>query len=51
MLHLILKKKGFDCDQSVDGDDAVKVVAMKGLKYYDIIFMDSVMPNMVSTSY
>ncbi len=48
MLDMILKKKGYQCDQCVDGDDAVKTVEKKGMDYYDVIFMDSVMPVKVS---
>ena len=34
-------------DQSVDGKEALsKIVDQKGLNYYDIIFLDNLMPNM-----
>lgn len=49
MLQLILKKKGYECDQCADGEDAVKAMTVKGLDYYHLILMDSVMPIMVSS--
>lgn len=46
MLEMILKRKGFVCEQSSDGFEAVELVKSKGINYFDIIFMDSVMPIM-----
>lgn len=46
MLDMTLRRKGFVCDQAVDGEEAVKRVQEKGIDFYDIIFMDSVMPVM-----
>lgn len=46
MLNMILKRKGFDCDQCADGAEAVELFAKLGMDYYDIVFMDSVMPIM-----
>ncbi len=46
MLAMLLKRKGLSCDQVADGSEAVSIVQEKGLDYYDIIFMDSVMPIM-----
>lgn len=47
MLDMILRKKGFNCDQCADGSEAVKLIQDRGCDYYDLIFMDSVMPIMV----
>ncbi len=44
MLAMILSRKGLSCDLAVDGAEAVTMVQEKGLDYYDIIFMDSIMP-------
>lgn len=46
MLDMILKRKGYNCEQCSDGVEAVKLVEEKGVDYYDIIFMDSIMPIM-----
>lgn len=48
MLDMILRKKGFVCDQCADGAEAVSMVGQKGVDFYDMVFMDSVMPIMVS---
>ncbi len=50
MLEMLLKRKGYACDQSVHGQDAIDHVLQYGFDYYDIIFMDSVMPILVSSS-
>jgi CheY-like chemotaxis protein len=51
MLEMILRRKGFSaCDQCVDGREAVQRVQTQGPQHYDLIFMDSVMPDMVSAS-
>ncbi len=41
---MILKRKGLSCEQAADGSEAVALVKEKGLEYYDLIFMDSIMP-------
>ncbi|KAJ1410514.1 hypothetical protein B484DRAFT_455856 [Ochromonadaceae sp. CCMP2298] len=46
MLKMILNRSGFDCEQCVDGADAVEHVKVKGLDFYELILMDSVMPKM-----
>jgi len=46
MLKMILTRSGFDCEQCVDGADAVENVKSKGLNFYQLILMDSVMPKM-----
>lgn len=46
MLEMILKRKGYNCEQCSDGVEAVAMVEEKGLDYFDIIFMDSLMPVM-----
>jgi CheY-like chemotaxis protein len=49
MLHLLLKHRGFTLiDQCSDGKEAVDCVSAKGNDYYDLIFLDNLMPNMVS---
>ncbi len=45
LLVRILERKGLQCDQAADGLDAIAAVKENGLDYYDIIFMDSIMPN------
>lgn len=52
MLEMILKRKGFHCALCNDGTEAVELVkTVHGLDYYDIIFMDNLMPNMVRQSF
>lgn len=46
MLDMILKRKGLTCEQAADGSEAVNLVKEKGLDYFDLIFMDSIMPVM-----
>eukprot|EP01039_Chlorochromonas_danica_P009966 gene9966-11016_t len=46
MLEMILRKRGFKCDQCADGIEAVQLFQEKGCDYYDLVFMDSVMPIM-----
>ena len=49
MLSLLLKCRGYkSVDQCADGQEAVTCVADKGNDFYDLIFMDNLMPNMVS---
>jgi len=51
MLQLVLKKKGFTfIDQCGDGKEAMAFVALKGHDYYEVIFMDNLMPTIVSIS-
>jgi CheY-like chemotaxis protein len=47
MLNMILKKKGIEhIHEAIDGCEVVQAVEQFGLDYFQIIFMDSVMPNM-----
>ncbi len=46
MLAMILNRKGLPCDQAADGAEVLSQIEEKGLDYYDIIFMDSIMPVM-----
>ena len=46
LLIRILERKGLSCDQAIDGSEAIEIVTEKGINYYDIIFMDSIMPNL-----
>ncbi len=46
MLAMILNRKGLPCDQAADGGEVLSQIEDKGLDYYDIIFMDSIMPVM-----
>lgn len=51
LLALLLVKKGINVvDFAEDGEQAISEVLMKGVKYYDIIFLDNTMPIMVSLS-
>ncbi len=45
LLIRILQRKGIECDQAVDGCEAIDLVQKNGIDYYHIIFMDSVMPK------
>ncbi len=49
MLQLLLKHRGFTLiDQCENGKEAVDCVSAKGNDYYDLIFLDNLMPIMVS---
>ena len=49
MLQLLLKRRGFTLiDQCENGKEAVDCVSAKGNDYYDLIFLDNLMPIMVS---
>jgi len=49
MLQLLLKHRGFTLiDQYENGKEAVDCVSAKGNNYYDLIFLDNLMPIMVS---
>jgi len=49
MLHLLLKHRGFNSiDLCEDGKQAVDYVSIKGNDHYDVIFLDNLMPIMVS---
>ena len=49
MLQLLLKHRGFTLiDQCENGKEAVDCVSAKGNDYYDLIFLDNLMPTMVS---
>ena len=51
MLQLLLKHRGFTLiDQCENGKEAVDCVSAKGNDYYDLIFLDNLMPTMVSLS-
>ena len=51
MLNMVLmQRKGYVSDQCDDGSTALKRIEEVGLNHYDIIFMDSMMPNIVSFS-
>ena len=47
MLDMILQRKGFNSDLCCDGAEAVDLVKSKGFEFYQLIFMDSLMPVMV----
>lgn len=49
MLELILRKKGLQCIQCADGVEVVQLLEERGCDFFDLIFMDSVMPIMVTT--
>ncbi len=45
MLEMVLKRKGLShCVQAVDGSQAVSLIEQHGLHYFDLVFMDSIMP-------
>jgi len=47
MLQLLLKRRGFTLiDQCENGKEAVDCVSAKGNDYYDLIFLDNLMPIM-----
>jgi len=47
MLDMVLRRQGLICcDQCDDGSVALQHIQTIGLQYYDIIFMDSMMPVM-----
>jgi anti-sigma regulatory factor (Ser/Thr protein kinase) len=48
MLDMVLKRKGYQADLSVDGSECVEIIKEKGKDYYDMIFMDNMMPIMVN---
>lgn len=48
MLERVVAKKTLRCDCCCNGSEAVDAVTNKGINYYDLIFMDNVMPVMVS---
>lgn len=48
MLGLILQKKNQVCEQCFDGQNAIELVIEQGIDHFDLIFMDSIMPRMVS---
>ena len=49
LLALLLAKKGINfIDFAEDGEQAISEVLMKGVGYYDIIFLDNTMPIMVN---
>ena len=50
MLEMILRRKGFHCEQCADGTEVLGIIDQKGLEAFDVIFMDSLMPIMVSSS-
>jgi CheY-like chemotaxis protein len=45
MLQMILQKRGYNSCQCIDGHEAIQLVTTHGIDYFDVIFMDSVMPN------
>jgi CheY-like chemotaxis protein len=49
MLDMVLKRKGYQADLSVDGSECLEIIKEKGNDYYDMIFMDNMMPIMVIT--
>jgi CheY-like chemotaxis protein len=49
ILARLLNNQGLECDKVEDGQQAVKLVA-QDIDKYGLIFMDRVMPNMVSFS-
>jgi hypothetical protein len=48
MLDMVLKRKGYQADLSVDGSECLEIIKEKGNDYYDMIFMDNMMPIMVN---
>jgi CheY-like chemotaxis protein len=47
MLQMVLSKQGFtDIIQCIDGINALEVIERQGIDTFDIIFMDSQMPNL-----
>ncbi len=49
LLALLLQQKGIKpIDFAEDGVKAIDCIQSKGFSYYDLIFMDNTMPNMVS---
>jgi len=47
MLAILLNKSGVVSDMAEDGQEAVDMIR-KDLDYYRMIFMDNMMPHMVS---
>jgi CheY-like chemotaxis protein len=47
MLQMVMKRRGFECDQACNGREAVDMVQRKGIHFYQMIFMDAMMPVMV----
>ena len=49
LLQMLLRKRGSEVVTADDGVLALKAVEEKGdINYFDLIFMDNTMPNMVS---
>ena len=49
LLSMLLTKRGFSVTMAEDGEICVKQVEQAGVHFYDLIFLDNTMPNMVST--
>lgn len=46
MLQILLSKEDVLADMAEDGQLAVNAIISNGLTYYDIVFMDNIMPNL-----
>ena len=46
MLNLLLTKKGIPCEMAEDGVECLEKVEKHSLDYFNIIFMDNMMPKM-----
>ncbi len=44
---MLLNKLGLICEFATDGAEAVALVKSYAMNYFDFIFLDNVMPNMV----
>lgn len=51
ILEKAVAKKTLVCDSCVNGLESVQAVEQKGLDYYDLIFMDNMMPVMVRNDF
>jgi CheY-like chemotaxis protein len=49
MLERVVGKKTLQCDCCCDGTEALSAVCAKGVEFYDLIFMDNIMPVMVGS--
>ncbi len=47
MLNLLLSKKGIRCDLAEDGVECIEIMNGKGMPYYNLLFLDNLMPKKV----
>jgi len=51
MLVEIIRRQGLECEQATDGTEAVEACEHRGMDFFSLIFMDNIMPVMVSPLY